>query len=233
MDTIKGRLIVFEGLDGAGKSTQIFLLKKFLESKKVKVFLSPWNSCQMVKSGTKRGKKQKLFTPTTFSLIHCTDFSNRYEREIYPLLQAGFVVLCDRYIYTAFARDIVRGCDRNWIKNLYSFAIEPTISFFFHIPLETAILRCLGGRTKIKYFEAGMDMGFSHDIKENFRIFQGKIFDEYNKIVKRYNFDIIDASLPIKIQQDKIRNIVGKKIDITLFKWKTKYETKAFNSVQQ
>lgn len=233
MSNIKGKLIIFEGLDGAGKSTQVVLLKKFLESKRVKVFLSQWNSSPLVKSGTKRGKKQKLFTPTTFSLIHCTDFCNRYEREILPLLQAGFIVLCDRYIYTAFARDAVRGCDKEWLKNLYSFAIKPDISLFFHVPQDIAISRVLEGRTKIKYFEAGMDMGFSQDIKESFRIFQGKIFNEYENIIKEYNFYVIDASLSIKEQQEKVRSIVTELIDTSDLKWKARYETKTFNSIQQ
>jgi len=219
---IKGRLIVFEGLDGAGKSTQNFLLKRFLESQKIKVFLSEWNSSPMVKSATKRGKKKRLLTPTTFSLIHSTDFATRYVREIYPLLQAGFIVLCDRYTYTAFARDVVRGCERRWVQNLYDFAIRPHISFYCRLPLEMAVERILNGRSKLKYFEAGMDMGLSDDLEESFRLFQKKIFNEYERIAKEYNLEIINASLSINEQQERVRKIVKEKIDLPYFRQRSK-----------
>ena len=108
-----GRLIAVEGLDGSGKSTQIYLVKRWLEAEGIKVYFSEWNSSELVKSATSKGKKRELLTPTTFSLIHATDFADRYERHLLPLLRAGYVVLCDRYIFTAFARDVVRGCPRN------------------------------------------------------------------------------------------------------------------------
>ena len=108
-----GRLIAVEGLDGSGKSTQIYLLKRWLEMKGLKVYFTEWNSSLLIKKATSKGKKRQLLTPTTFSLIHCTDFADRYERQILPLLKAGYLVLCDRYIYTAFARDAVRGCSRH------------------------------------------------------------------------------------------------------------------------
>ena len=219
---IKGRLVVFEGLDGAGKSTQNFLLKRFLESQRIKVFLSEWNSSPMVKSATRRGKKKRLLTPTTFSLIHSADFATRYVREIYPLLQAGFVVLCDRYAYTAFARDVVRGCERGWVRNLYDFALSPHISFYCRLPLEMAAKRILNGRAKLKYFEAGMDMGLSGDLEESFRLFQKKIFNEYERIVREYNFEIIDASLSINEQQERIRKIVQEKLDLPCFRQRGK-----------
>src|ERR687890_2087831 len=119
---LPGRLIAVEGLDGSGKSTQIYLLKRWLELEGVKVFFSEWNSSTLVKSATSKGKKRELLTPTTFSLIHATDFADRYERQLVPLLRAGYIVLCDRYIFTAFARDAVRGVDRDWVQQLYSFA---------------------------------------------------------------------------------------------------------------
>src|SRR5262249_56008489 len=114
-DTIPGKLVAVEGLDGSGKSTQVYLLKRWLELEGYKVFFTEWNSSAIVRKSTKKGKKRQLLTPTTFSLIHCTDFADRYERQILPLLNAGYIVLADRYIFTAFARDAVRGCDRGWI----------------------------------------------------------------------------------------------------------------------
>ena len=158
-----GKLIAVEGLDGSGKSTQIYLVKRWLELRGLKVLFTEWNSSVVVKGATKKGKKRNLLTPTTFSLIHCTDFADRYERQILPLLSAGYIVLADRYIYTAFARDVVRGCDPQWVRNMYGFAVEPDITFFFQLPLETALGRILDGRPTLKYHEAGMDLGLSDD----------------------------------------------------------------------
>src|SRR5207244_5650249 len=106
---VPGKLIAVEGLDGSGKSTQIYLLKRWLELEGYKVFFTEWNSSAIVKKATRKGKKRQLLTATTFSLIHCTDFADRYERQILPLLNAGYIVLADRYIFTAFARDALRG----------------------------------------------------------------------------------------------------------------------------
>src|SRR5215470_16441613 len=110
----RGKLVVVEGIDGSGKSTQIRLLEKWLISKGMRVFLTEWNSSELVKEITSKGKKKGRLTPTTFCLLHATDFADRYERNIFPLVHAGYIVLADRYVYTAYARDIVRGCDPRW-----------------------------------------------------------------------------------------------------------------------
>ena len=141
---LPGKLIAVEGLDGSGKSTQIALLKRWLEINGHKVIFTEWNSSALVKNATRKGKRQRLLTPSTFSLIHATDFADRYERQILPLLRGGYLVLADRYTYTAFARDAVRGCDREWVRNLYSFARHPDVVFFFKVPLEVALDRILG-----------------------------------------------------------------------------------------
>ena len=140
-EDIPGKLVAVEGLDGSGKSTQIYLLKRWLELEGYKVFFTEWNSSAIVKKATRKGKKRQLLTATTFSLIHCTDFADRYERQILPLLNAGYIVLADRYIFTAFARDAVRGCDRAWIRKLYSYAMNPDVTFFFDVPLKAALGR--------------------------------------------------------------------------------------------
>lgn len=215
-----GRLIVVEGLDGSGKSTQISLLRKWLEAQGVKVSFTEWNSSGLVKSATRRGKKKQMFTPSTFSLLHATDFADRYEQMIFPQLKAGYIVLADRYTYTAYARDVVRGCDREWVRKTYNFAIEPHISFFFRLPLEIALERVLSGRSRIKFYEAGMDMGLSLDPRESFKIFQDKISEEYERIIKEFNFEIIDATQSIKEQQDLIRKIVSEKINLYDFRYK-------------
>lgn len=221
-DSIAGKLIAVEGLDGSGKSTQIYLLHQWLIGLGCKVFFSEWNSSAIVKGATRKGKKKHLLTPTTFSLIHATDFADRYERQILPMLRASYIVLCDRYMYTSFARDGVRGCNPSWLRKLYGFSKKPDVTFYFKLPLDTALSRILGGRAQLKYFEAGMDLGLSLDITESFKIFQKMVMDEYDKLAEEFQFTIIDASKPIPVQQEIIRNIISKSIDLSGFKQRVK-----------
>jgi dTMP kinase len=220
-EELPGKLIAVEGLDGSGKSTQVYLLKRWFEMRGLKVFFSEWNSSSIVKKATSKGKKRQLLTPTTFSLIHCTDFTDRYERQMLPLLKAGYLVLCDRYIYTAFARDAVRGCSRQWLRNLYGFARRPDLAFFFSTPLEVSLNRILSGRPELKYFEAGMDLGLSADPYESFRLFQEKIYQEYLAMADEFGFITMDGTLPIEEQQEQLRNIVTGRIDLPRYRWKT------------
>ncbi len=205
-----GRLFIVEGIDGSGKSTQLSLLHKWLESEGYVVSSSEWNSSPLVQDVTRRGKKKRMLTPMTFSLIHATDFADRTEHYIIPPLKAGAVVLADRYIYTAFARDVVRGVHPDWVRGLYGFAVKPTVAFYFRTPLDVAMKRILGGRDAIKFYEAGMDLKLSKDddIEESFRIFQGRIIEEYEKMVGEFGLVVIDATLSIEEQQAQMRKIV-------------------------
>jgi dTMP kinase len=203
-----GRLIVVEGIDGSGKSTQLALLSQWLRAEGYAVAFSEWNSSPLVRETTRRGKKKEMFTPTTFSLIHATDFADRLESYILPLVRAGAVVCADRYAYTAFARDVARGVSRRWVRNLYRFALRPDLRFYFRVPLDVAIQRILGGRNAIKYYEAGMDLGLSRNTEESFRIFQGRILDEYEGMAEEVGFKIIDATQSIEDQQQQMRAIV-------------------------
>lgn len=212
-----GRLIAVEGLDGAGKSTQIYLLKKWLEKQDIKVYFSEWNSSELVKSATSKGKKMTLLTPTTFCLIHATDFADRYERHLVPLIRAGYIVLCDRYIFTAFARDVVRGCRPEWVRGIYSFAALPDIVFFFRAELEVSLQRILQGRPQLKYFEAGMDLALSNDPYESFRIFQGRLLEQYLQMSKEFGFIEINANGCVEEQQSVVRQIVAKMIPLEKF----------------
>src|SRR6201986_3944928 len=204
----RGKLIVVEGIDGSGKSTQIALLSQWLRAQGYAVAFSEWNSSPLVRQTTRRGKKKEMFTPTTFSLIHATDFADRTERYILPLMRAGAIVCADRYAYTAFARDVARGVGRQWVRNLYRFAIRPSLAFYFRVPLDVALGRILGGRDALKYYEAGMDLGLARDVEESFRLFQGRILDEYESMAQEMNFHIIDATLSIEEQQQRMREIV-------------------------
>jgi len=214
---VAGRLVAVEGLDGSGKSTQIHLLHQWLLGLGCKVSFSEWNSSLLVKEATKKGKKRQLLTPTTFSLIHATDFADRYERQILPMLKAGYVVLCDRYSFTAFARDRVRGCDGAWLRSLYGFALRPDITFYFRLPLETALGRILDGRPQLKYFEAGMDLGLSADLQQSFRMFQRAVMEQYEQLAGEFGFVTIDATRAIHEQQELVRAIVAERLDLAHF----------------
>ncbi len=212
----KGKLIVVEGIDGSGKSTQLSLLSQWLRSRGLAVVFSEWNSSDLVRETTRRGKKKEMFTPTTFSLIHATDFADRIERHILPPLKAGAVVCADRYAYTAFARDVARGVSRQWVRNLYSFAMRPNLAFYFRVPIDVALGRILGGRDALKYYEAGMDLDLSRDVEESFRIFQGRIIDEYEAMAGEMGFQVIDATRSIEEQQLEMRRIVEARLGASL-----------------
>ncbi|MFP3903664.1 MAG: dTMP kinase [Armatimonadota bacterium] len=208
-----GRLFVVEGVDGSGKSTQIRLLYKWLLSQGYSAFFSEWNSSPLVKRTTRRGKDRRLLTPLTFSLIHATDFADRCDRNINPALKAGAAVLADRYAYTGFARDVARGCDPAWVRDTYDFAVKPTVSFYFRVPLEVALDRILTGRPQLKWYEAGMDLGLSEDPYESFKLFQKRIFDQYEQMVDEFDLTVIDGTKPIVAQQREVRDIVKPHLD--------------------
>jgi dTMP kinase len=212
-----GRLIAVEGLDGSGKSTQIYLVKRWMELQGLRVFFSEWNSSVLVKAATSKGKNRELLTPTTFSLIHATDFADRYERQLLPLLRAGYIVLCDRYAFTAYARDSVRGCPQEWVRGIYDFAALPDVTFFFKANLEVSLNRILEGRPELKYFEAGMDLGLSNDITESFRIFQGRLLEQYLAMSTEFDFVVIDANQSVEAQQSVVRKLIASRIDLESF----------------
>ena len=215
---IPGVLIAVEGLDGSGKSTQVHLLHQWLVGLRLRVHFTEWNSSELVKDATRKGKKSQLLTPTTFSLIHATDFADRYERQILPMLRAGYIVLCDRYIFTSYARDGVRGCDPAWIRNTYGFARRPDFTLYFRLPLEMALGRILEGRPQLKWFEAGMDLGLSQDIYESFRIFQGRVMEQYDLLAQEFEFTVVDATRNVYEQQQSIRALIARTIDLARFR---------------
>ncbi|MCZ7582421.1 MAG: dTMP kinase [Deltaproteobacteria bacterium] len=212
-----GALVVVEGIDGSGKSTQLYLLKRWMEIKGYRVHFTEWNSSPIVRSATRRGKKRQSLTPTTFSLLHAADLADRCERQILPLLHGGYIVLADRYIYTAFARDGARGCDPAWIRNLYHFAPVPDLTFYFRAPLDISLNRILIGRPQLKFYEAGMDMRLSVDPVESFKLFQGMIMEQYDLMAESDGFVMMDATLPMDKLQQTMRQIVQTRIDLPRF----------------
>jgi len=205
---LPGKLFIVEGIDGSGKSTQLDLLNKWLIGQGYCVAFSEWNSSPLVKETTRLGKKKRLLTPTSFSLIHAADLADRTERQILPALKAGAIVLADRYIYTAFARDVARGVSPTWVRKVYAFAVRPTVAFYFRVPLEESLRRILNGRPQLKFYEAGLDLGLSDDPQESFALFQKRILEEYEKMVDEFGLTVIDATLPLTEQQEMVREII-------------------------
>ncbi|RPJ69089.1 MAG: thymidylate kinase, partial [Acidobacteria bacterium] len=164
-------------------------------------------------AATKAGKKKNLLTPTTFSLLHATDFADRLLYKIIPPLKAGMTVLADRYAFTAFARDVARGVDRQWVRELYGFAVRPDLTLYFRVPIEVSLDRLLARRVKLKFYEAGMDLGLSDNVVESFRLFQGRVLGEYDRIVGEYGLEVIDASCSIADQQRVVRRLISSALE--------------------
>jgi len=211
-----GKLIIVEGIDGSGKSTQLQLAMRYLQSKGFRPSFTEWNSAELVKAITKKGKKKMSLTPMTFSLLHATDFAHRLVHNILPPLKAGLIVLADRYVYTAFARDVIRGCERDWVRRVFQFAPRPDLAIYFNVPIDVSVSRLISGRAKLKEYEAGMDLGLAGDLVSSFKIFQGRILGEYAKIVQEYGLTEIDATQSIGEQQQTVRRL----IDQTLVDYK-------------
>ena len=145
----------------------------------------------------------------TFSLLHATDFADRLLYKIIPPLKAGMIVLADRYAYTAFARDATRGVDRQWVRELYSFAVRPDLALYFRVPIDVSLDRLMARRVKLKFYEAGMDLGWSANPVDSFRLFQGKVINEYDRLVDEYGLQIVEAVGSITEQQRMVRTLVA------------------------
>jgi dTMP kinase len=167
-----------------------------------------------VKAATKTGKKKNSLTPTTFSLLHATDFADRLLYNIVPPLKAGMIVIADRYAYTAFARDVARGVDRAWVRDLYSFAVRPDLTLYFRVPIDVSLDRLMARRVKLKFYEAGMDMGWSTNLVESFKLFQGKVLFEYDRLVDEFDLSVVNATGAITDQQRTFRRLVAQHLKI-------------------
>ena len=178
------------------------------------MFVTEWNSSALVKAATKAGKKKNALTPMTFSLLHATDFADRLLYNIIPPLKAGMIVLADRYAYTAFARDSTRGVDRAWVRELYGFATRPDLAVYFRVPIEVSTDRLLARRVKLKFYEAGMDMGWSNNLVDSFKLFQGRVLEEYDRLVDEFGLSVVDATGSITDQQRIFRKLVAQHLEI-------------------
>lgn len=215
---MSGLLLAFEGLDGAGKSTQVELLRRWLDETGVPCLVTEWNSSKLVHGALRDAKRAHRLTPRTYSLFHALDFADRYERQILPALAVSpGVVICDRYIYTAFARDAARGLYSRWVQSLYSFARKPDLTFYLTVPIEMALQRIQesrGHRSKdagasLKFYEAGLDMKLSSDPARSFRIFQRRVSGEYERLTPLLDFTVIDGGDKPHAQHLAIREAVA------------------------
>lgn len=204
---LKGTLVCVEGIDGSGKSTQLALLRDWLKNNGKDVIFTEWNSSELISQTTKLAKKKNQLSPRTFSLLHAVDFADRLKQVIAPALKAGFIVLADRYAYTAFARDVARGVDPNWVRNVYDFAIKPDLAVYFDIDPKLSMERICFNRAP-KFYEAGMDLKLSNDPYESYMIFQGRVIKEYQKMVEEYGLVQLDATDSIHSKQVKIREML-------------------------
>jgi dTMP kinase len=203
-----GKLIAAEGLDGSGKSTQFHLLQFWFQAEGYEVVTTELVSSKLIKRTLKSGKKQGQMDPMLLSILHAADFAELYEREIVPALKRGAMVLADRYVYTALARDLARGVERDWIQNIYSFAARPDLSIYFQLSVEESLERTMSHQERVKYYQAGMDLGLSHDPTTSFRAFQQRILSAYESMIEPYHMLCLEATLPIKQQQQLLRNAI-------------------------
>jgi len=198
-----GLLIVIEGTDGTGKSTQIRKLKTWVESEAYGVFVGEWKTSRLIASVIDDAKERNLLNANTFSLLYASDFADRLENQVISALKAGFVVLMDRYTYTAYARDVVRGVKREWVRKLYDYAPEPDLIFYLDMPVDPLLKRIIG-TTGLDYFESGRDIGLSTDIYESFKIYQTAILKEFHNMADEFGFITIDGTKDI----EEIHNII-------------------------
>jgi dTMP kinase len=205
---LQGKLIVIEGPDAVGRSTQIAQLRQWLEQEGHAVLDTGMARSALAGKGIKMAKEGNTLGPITMTLFYTTDFADRLENEIMPALRAGFVVLIDRYIFSIMARAIARGEDRRWIEQVAGFALAPHAVFYLRTDVEHLVSRVVLGRGAFDYWESGMDLRFGPDMYESFVRYQTRLIKALDSMVERYEFTVIDASQPIdKIFRELQRQI--------------------------
>jgi len=190
---LTGKLIVIEGTDGVGRTTQINLIKPWLEQQGRAVLETGVSRSSLAGRGIKQAKEGHTLGRITLSLFYATDFADRLENQIVPALRAGFVVLTDRYIFSLMARAMVRGIDPEWVRSAYNFALKPDAVFYLRIGVDDLIPRVVFGRG-FDYWESGMDLHPSEDMYESFRKYQGALLSQFEVLGEEYGFDFVDAS---------------------------------------
>ncbi|MFB3852771.1 MAG: dTMP kinase [Vicinamibacterales bacterium] len=208
LGSLPGKLVALEGTDGVGRSTQIRLLREWLEVQGYGVVETGWTRSELMQPTIELAKSSNTLNKLTFVLLYATDFADRLEKEIIPALKSGFIVVADRYIYTAMARAAVRGVDRAWLRNLYGFAIVPHLIFYLRVDVDTVTQRVLqkGG---MDFWESGMDLKLGDDIYDNFRAYQRQLLRQYQLLASEFGFRVLDARRPVDLIQTELRRQVG------------------------
>lgn len=204
MIIIIGKLIVFEGISSSGKTTQIELLKKKLVDKGQNVVITSWKSDDIIEPIIHEVKSNRLFTPLGWTTLHGTEFASRYFQIILPVLEDGGTVLADRYIPTALVRDTLRGTPYSYVRNLFSFAIDPTIYLYIDISPDVSLKRRLNRHSSLYYHSSGGDLGLSDNLEESFLLYQQLQREKYFNLSNEFNFVIIDGASDKKLVENKI-----------------------------
>ena len=200
-----GKLIVLEGTDGVGRSTQAELLQNWLAVEGFGVVVTEWKSSLLISAAIDKAKSKNALNTITFSLLYATDLADRLHNVILPALRAGLIVLADRFYFTAFARDVVRGADPTWVRKLYGFAVEPDVVFYLKMPVEPLLRRIITTRGGLDFYESGRDIGMSTDLYQSFKLYQTKILKEYERMVDEYGFKVIAGDESIDVVQRHLR----------------------------
>jgi dTMP kinase len=207
-DGCAGRLIVVEGTDGCGRSTQTSMLKQWLEVQGFAVVETGWTRSKLVGQAITEAKLGHSLHRLTYCLMYATDLADRLEYQVIPALRSGFVVLADRYIYTALARGIARGADRDWLRNLFGFAIAPDLVFYLQLGVDDLVPRVLHAG-KMNYWESGLDMNFGDDLFESFVKYQSELIRQFDTMADEYKFVTLDARESPQTIQRQLRQMVA------------------------
>ncbi|HRX86297.1 MAG TPA: thymidylate kinase [Phycisphaerae bacterium] len=203
-----GVLITVEGTDGVGRTTQIGMLREWLELRGHGVVETGWTRSELVGRTITRAKEIRALNKLTYALLYAADFADRLEKEIIPALRSGFVVLADRYVFTAFARATVRGADQQWVRELYGFAPKPHLVVYLKADITTVVRRTIP-LGPIDPFEAGMDMGLGDDLYDSFKRYQTMLIDEYERLAEEFHFHTVDARLETETVQERLQRLVS------------------------
>jgi dTMP kinase len=214
VESSTGRLIVIEGTDGAGRSTQAAMLKEWLEVQGYGVMETGWTRSRLVGQAITDAKQGHSLNRLTYCLMYATDLADRMEYQIIPALKSGFIVLADRYIYTAIARGIVRGADPQWLEDLYGFAVVPDLVCYLKLSVKELIPRVLE-TGKMNYWESGMDTNFGDDMYDSFVAYQGALIHEFDRMAVEHNFVTLDARAEAEVTQKQLRRAVAEYLEAT------------------
>lgn len=208
LKTLKGKIIAIEGTDGVGRSTQMELLQQWLEVQGFGVVNTGWTRSNLMRKSIELAKQGNMLDSTTFSLLYACDFADRLENQIIPALRSGFVVLADRYVYTAWARHMVRSLDTQWIRNVLGFGIVPDLVVYLRIDIDNLIPRVIesGG---MNYWESGMDLHLADNIFDSFKKYQKLLIDKFDSLAKEQDFFVADARKPVQEIHETIKNKVS------------------------